>query len=194
MRKITSKHDEEKKQRRTRLVLGFFLIFIMLFSTLGYAFSYISNQATQNTQTAETINYNGFQFTNQNGFWISNVNGNSFILRNNPNEVHEIISKLNGISSYKNKPLYIFSESIEAESEIRTNMAIFSERIQNACIEGASCEGNFPIKNCNDNLIIIKKGEQESVTQENNCVYIIGKQENLGKLADRFLLNIFGIN
>ncbi|HLA23526.1 MAG TPA: hypothetical protein VJZ93_03270 [Candidatus Nanoarchaeia archaeon] len=194
MRKITSKHDEEKKQRRTRLVLGFFLIFIMLFSTLGYAFSYISNQATQNTQTAETINYNGFQFTNQNGFWISSVNGNSFILRNNPNEVPEIISKLNGISSYKNKPLYIFSESIEAESEIRTNMAIFSERIQNACIEGASCEGNFPIKNCNDNLIIIKKGEQESVTQENNCVYIIGKQENLGKLADRFLLNIFGIN
>ena len=194
MRKITSRHDEEKKQRRTRLVLGFFLIFIMLFSTLGYAFSYISNQATQNTQTAETINYNGFQFTNQNGFWISSVNGNSFILRNNPNEVPEIISKLNGISSYKNKPLYIFSESIEAESEIRTNMAIFSERIQNACIEGASCEGNFPIKNCNDNLIIIKKGEQESVTQENNCVYIIGKQENLGKLADRFLLNIFGIN
>ena len=194
MRKITSKHDEEKKQRRTRLVLGFFLIFIMLFSTLGYAFSYISNQATQNTQTAETINYNGFQFTNQNGFWISSVNGNSFILRNNPHEVPEIISKLNGISSYKNKPLYIFSESIEAESEIRTNMAIFSERIQNACIEGASCEGNFPIKNCNDNLIIIKKGEQESVTQENNCVYIIGKQENLGKLADRFLLNIFGIN
>ena len=194
MRKITSKHDEEKKQRRTRLVLGFFLIFIMLFSTLGYAFSYISNQATQNTQAAETINYNGFQFTNQNGFWISNVNGNSFILRNNPNEVHEIISKLNGISSYKNKPLYIFSESIEAESEIRTNMAIFSERIQNACIEGTSCEGNFPIKNCSDNLIIIKKGEQESVTQENNCVYIIGKQENLGKLADRFLLNIFGIN
>lgn len=194
MRKITSKHDEEKKQRRTRLVLGFFLIFIMLFSTLGYAFSYISNQATQNTQTAETINYNGFQFTNQNGFWISSVNGNSFILKNNPNEVPEIISKLNGISSYKNKPLYIFSESIEAESEIRTNMAIFSERIQNACIEGASCEGNFPIKNCNDNLIIIKKGEQESVTQENNCVYIIGKQENLGKLADRFLLNIFGIN
>jgi len=194
MRKITSRHDEEKKQRRTRLVLGFFLIFIMLFSTLGYAFSYISNQATQNTQTAETINYNGFQFTNQNGFWISSVNGNSFILKNNPNEVPEIISKLNGISSYKNKPLYIFSESIEAESEIRTNMAIFSERIQNACIEGASCEGNFPIKNCNDNLIIIKKGEQESVTQENNCVYIIGKQENLGKLADRFLLNIFGIN
>ena len=187
MRKISSKYQKEKKIRRNQWILSLFLIFIMFFSVVGFGFQ---NTSVNNDNTIEKFNYNGFEFTDQNGFWILNKNNINFIFRYNPNEVPKINSELKNLNNYNGKPLYIFSESIEAESEIYTNLFQSVERIQNACLE--ECDENLPIKTCEDNFIIIKEGD-EKIVQDNNCVFITGKTENLTKLADEFLFKILEI-
>jgi|TARA_Y100000034_G_scaffold14866_1_gene15634 hypothetical protein len=186
MRKIGSKYQEEKRRKRNQFVLGFVLIFVMFFSVIGYSFQ----GTVSHNNIVENSNYNGFEFIEQNGFWILNQNNVNLIFRYSPNEVPNINSKLKNLNNYNGKPLYIFSESTEAESEIRTNLFQSVERIQNACLE--ECDKNLPIKTCEDNFIIIKEGD-EKIVQENNCVFITGKIEDLTKLADEFLFKILEI-
>lgn len=188
MRKITSKQQEDRKKKRNQWVVGVVLIFIMFFSVLGFSFK--SEEHNNNKK----IIYNGFEFVEQNNFWILNIEGIIFVFKNNPNEVEKIHSELNSIEKYSGEPLYVYSESTEAELEIDINLRQIVLRKQNACINEEDCIGNFPIKTCEDNFIIIKEDNETMVTQEGNCVFIQGPQENLTKITDSFLLRILGVN
>ncbi len=192
MRKITSKHQEEKKKKRNQWIVSSVLIFVLFFSVLGFAFSdFSSNEESNiNNNNSNSINYNGFKFTEQNGFWI--LNQNNLIFRYNPNEIPKINSKLKNLNNYNGKPLYIYSENALAGSEIYKNLAQSVERMQNACFERKGCDKNLPIKTCESNFIIIKEGN-EKIVQDNNCVFITGKAEDLTKLTDAFLFKMLGI-
>lgn len=181
MRKITSKQDEEKKARRNRIILSLFLVFIMFFSVIEYSF--LSTPA-QNAQTNGTnsIEYNGLKFTSQNGYWILNKDGANFIFRYNPNQVTATNSEINSIESYYNKPLYIRTNNINAESEIRTNLAPF--------VNGIIITDN---EKCADNTIIINDKNQSAIYQKGNCVYIEGEGSDSIKLTDEFLFQILEI-
>lgn len=187
MRKITSKRSQRKKDKIKQFVVGGILIFVMLFSVLGYAFLGRENE------DVEKIDYNGFEFVNQNGFWFLDLGDLNFAFKHNPNEVEKIYSSLNYANNYQRKPLYISSESDEAQLEISRNLNQIVQRIQPACLNKYKCEGNWPVKNCTDNFIIIKKDDISKITQEDNCVFINGPQENLTALADEFLFKILGI-
>jgi len=195
MRRILSKHDEEKRKKRNQSILAFFLLFIMFASVLGYGLegNFGSNAGSSESNATERANYNGFEFTHQNGLWILKKDGFDFLFKYNPEEAGKTSSTLEAVSSYKNKPLYIFSESFEAESEVRTNLASFAQRIQNACPENETCESNVPVKTCEDNFIIIRESENAMVYQEEGCVFIEGQGDNLAKMADGFLLKIMGV-
>ncbi|MCK5043517.1 hypothetical protein KAR52_00765 [Candidatus Pacearchaeota archaeon] len=187
MRKITSPRNKRKKDKIKQLAVGGVLIFIMFFSVLGYAFGGGENE------DVEKINYNGLEFVNQNGFWFLELGGLDFAFKNNPHEVEKIYSSLNYANNYQSRPLYISSESNEAELEIYRNLNQLVQRIQPACLNKYECVGNWPVKNCTDNFIIIKEDDISKITQEDNCVFISGPQENLTALADEFLFKILGI-
>ncbi|MBI4116626.1 hypothetical protein HY449_02695 [Candidatus Pacearchaeota archaeon] len=183
MRDILSKRAEEKKVRRNQIILGIFLIFIMFFSVAEYSFLANDNQDSNsgNPANVQKINYNGFEFSFQNGFWVLNKDGNSFIFKYNPNQVEKTGAILNGLENYLNKTIYINSEDIISESEIRVNLAQFSE------IE------NSQNKSCDENYITIKESNESKILQEKNCVLIEGKKENLVKMTDEFLFKILGV-
>lgn len=187
MRNIISSKNKRKKDRIKKFAVGGVLIFIMFFSVLGYAFSGRENE------DAEKIDYNGFEFVNQNGFWLLNLGSFDFAFKHNPHEVKKIYSLLNPVNNYQGLPLYISSESDEAQLEIARNLNQIVQRIQPACLNKYKCEGNWPVKNCTDNFIIIKKDDISKITQEDNCVFISGPQENLTMMADEFLFKILGI-
>jgi hypothetical protein len=195
MRKIASKYEEERKGRRSRIVLSVFLLLIMFISVIAYGFEsfLFSGSGSQDSANLEIFDHNGLKFVKQGGFWTLNEKGNDFIFRHNPGETREIDSPLNGIESYRGKVLYVYSEDFNQESEIRTNMAPFVLRMQKACHESTECNGDFPVKTCEDNFIIILEGK-EDIKQENNCVFIWGKKEDLTMLTDSFLFRILGIN
>ncbi len=192
-----SKQAEKKRDRRKQFAVGGVLIFLMFFSTLGYAFQSFGGDGSQEDgENLPTINYNGFEFKEQNGFWILNKEGSNFIFRKNPNQVTKINTVISPLNSYLNKPLYIYSESIEAESEIRTNLIQIVNGIENACLEGEGCVENVSVKTCEDNFIIIKEkieGESTGIIQENNCIFIRGGKTELTELSDGFLFKLLGV-
>jgi hypothetical protein len=186
MRGIVSKEKEAKKQKRNQIILGIILVFIMFFSVAGYAFR--GGDADENKK----VSYNGFDFLQKNGFWYSEINGKSFVFRNNPEET-DVEVKINSVPDYSGKPLYLFSENSMASSEITGNLGKIAERIQQACLNKEECNGNFPVKTCGDNFIIIKKNNESKITQNDSCIFIYSSDEELAKTADEFLFKVLGV-
>lgn len=190
MRRIVSRYAEGRKRRRNQITIGVILIFVMVISVLGFA---LQGFGSGNTDTEDSsvnnIEYNGFEFVNQNGLWVL---GN-FIFRNVPQQVEDIGFVSSTINDYQGKPLYISSESDEAELEIYINIGNIALRIQKACTEEEECSGDFPVKTCTDNFIIIRESNISNIMQQDNCVFIEGDSEDLTKLTDQFLFKILGI-
>lgn len=193
MRKIISKHEEARKKKRNQLIVGGVLIFIMLFSVLGYSFR------RGEGSSIKKINYNGFEFTEQDNFWILNIEEFNFVFKNNPQQVEKIKGELKYLTNYYEKPLYIYSEDNNAKLEIYRNLLYQNQivqRIQPACLETDNkleeCE-NLPVKNCENNFIVIKESNESKIIQNESCVFIQGKEENLTEITDEFLFKILGI-
>lgn len=197
MRKIISKHKEDKKKKIKQFVVGGILIFVMLMSTIGYSFQ----GGQEDDNTSQKVSYNGFDFIENNGFWSLEVGQMQFLFSYNPIQVENSSldiaedSNIKSFNNYYNKPLYISSENQEANFEISVNFEKIAQRIQPACLEGEKClDKDLPIKTCSDNIIIIKENSTSSITQDNNCVFITGQQKDLVIIVDDFLFKTLGIN
>src|SRR4030043_218564 len=191
MRKIISKAEEDKKKRRNQFIVGGGLILVMFLSILGY--STMKDKKENN----EKIIYNEIEFTKESGLWIAEIGNFQFSFKYNPEEIEKTNSQLNSLNSYYEKPLYIYSEDTGAETEIYRNLFYYNQivqRIQNPCLEEdkEKCGENLPIKNCEDNFIIIRESNNTEIKQQENCVFIEGKKEDLTKLSDGFLFKITG--
>ena len=191
MRKIVSKGKQEKKQKRNQLIIGGVMIFILSLSIVGYGLG------GKSAEQENKITYKGYEFVERNGFWITEIGNFEFSFMHNPNDIEEIDSDLNLLNSYSSKPLYISSEDMGASNEIYRNLFYQNkivQRMQLACLEGGECEDEgLPIKTCEDKFIIIREAKVTEVVQNNSCVFIEGKIEDLTKITDGFLLNILGI-
>jgi len=188
MRRILSKKEQKSKERFKQILVGIVLIFILTLSILGY-----SLLGKEGTSQEEKIVYNGIEFIKMNDFWVLEQGDLQFIFKYNPKEVEKIDSQINYIDSYYNKPLYISSENTEAITEIYMNMNNLVLRMQNACLSEENCEGDLPVKSCDDNFIIIKESNITGITQNQSCVFIEGPKESLVRLSDEFLFKTLGI-
>lgn len=189
MRRITSKKKEAKKQKRNQLIVGIILILIMVLSIIGYSFNNSNNEE-------EKIIYNEVEFIKQDNLWYANIGDFQFSFRYNPEETGESNYQLNRLDTYSGEPLYIYSKHSEAEVEVYRNLFYYNQipqRIQYACFEEENCNGDYPVKNCSDNFIIIEEAENNEILQDENCVFIKGKSEDLTKLTDSFLFKIIGV-
>ena len=188
MRRIISKRKEKKKKKWKQLVVGIVLTSILFLSIFGY--SYGRGGGTENNN----VIYKGYKFVEQDGFWFTEIGNLEFSFRYSPNEIDQIDSNLNSLESYYGKPLYLSSDDIESGSEIYRNLNSIIQRMQLACLKGEECESDeLPVKTCEDNFILIKESNVTEVVQENNCVFIEGKMEDLTKITDGFLLKIIGV-
>lgn len=190
IRKIISKEELEKKRRRNHFIVGFILIGVMIFGTLGYAFEGRKDEKNDPSK----INYNGLDFVKQNDFWVTKIGESEFIFKYNPEQINQTGEKFDSLSKYSQKPLYIYSENEMASFEVVRNIQPFVQRVQKACPEGKNCDENVPAKTCENNFIIIGESETKKMEQKENCVFIEGKKEELTRLADEFLFKILGIN
>ena len=192
MRKIISKKDEKRKNRRNQLIIGAFLVLVMGLSTIGYSI----NSKRETGDVSDKLVYNNLQFTKISGLWNVKTDSLTLYFTYSPNEVNKTSSTLNSLNTYSNKPLYISSENSNTVTEIYRNLVYANQialRMQEACLENETCEGDFPKKTCSDNFIIIQESNESMIKQDKNCVFIYGKKEELVKLTDSFLYKITGI-
>jgi hypothetical protein len=193
MRKIQTEKEREKEKKKNQIIIGAIMIGLLVFSTLGYSFMSSSNNKSGETKKTEF----GIDFFRENGYWKAVIGDKSIIFRNLPSEVSDVDVDISmNISQYNEQPLYFVNPSL-GSSEVLNNIGGYVLRYQEACdlleenSEENLCEGDLPVKNCDNNIIIFREGNKTKVYQNNNCIYIIGDDI---KGADAFLYELLGIN
>jgi hypothetical protein len=194
MRKIQSKEDKAKKQKRQQMWLGIILVVVMF----GSVFGVIVNSFNASSQKGEKMTYKGHKLIKQGTTYLLSIGEKTFYFSENPNNVTGYFENMNIskiITTYLGNPLYIDSENYQVTQEIYQNINGYPQRIQMACYNQEDCvDESLPIKDCSNNLIIIRESEENKIYEEDSCIFIEGKQEDLLKLADAFLLKILGLN
>ena len=187
MRKIETKDNTERKDRRNKIIIGVVLVVLMLFSTAGYAFF----SGDKNSGGTAKISIDGRDFYAQGNFWTTSIDNKPYYFTYLPNETGSI-SLNKKMSDYSGKTVY-FAKTGLAEDEIARNLGNFAGRIGFACMENENCTENWPIKNCTSSLIIIKEQDVGSrvLRAEDNCVFIISNDTI--RDADAFVYRVLGI-
>jgi len=190
IRKINSKEEIDKKRQRNNLIIGIVLIGVMALSTLGYSFM----GSEEDSKIEKTFKYNNHEFNLISGSWILELGNYQFGFKTKPVDANADISgNLKLLTNYEKKPLYISSKDSVATTEIYQNLGQLASRVQFACTSKEECKEDYPIKDCTNNFIIININESNSITQEQNCVYINAEKNNLINATDEFLYKIMGV-
>lgn len=192
MREIATKEKREKKETRSKTIIGLVLVALMVLSTAGFAFFSGSKDETKKVEE------NGIKFTlNENNLWSFKIQDFEFLTQYTLKETENIsVPVLASVNSYSGKPLFFSGETSSiVKQEIIRNLQNFVPRAQDACINEDECEGDLPIKNCSEsNVIIINESEKIGITEEDNCVFIYAPDDEQARTADAFLFKILGIS
>ena len=193
MRKISTKEIKEKKETRSRMIIGIILVSIMILSTAGYSFFSGSQDETKK------IRYNGIEFVKGDIGWEFEIQGNKFLTQYNPEETENItVPVYMTLGSYSAKPLYFVGEN-SGKQEIARNLAGYASRVLlDVCIEEEDykrCDDeNLPIKNCSqENIIITGNSENVEIKQNENCIFIFAPYQEQTRTADAFLFGVLGV-
>lgn len=187
MKKIESQETKEQSLRRKRKIMSLFLLFLMVFSTLGYAFlsgtGFLGSgdggeiPVENDTLPPEPLETDLVQFS---------YGGSLFQLTSTYSEVKKVPVDISlRPSTYAGATLYIDANASDVSQELASHLGKVASRVQRACY--GSCTENIPEKNCTDLLIVWRASSEENVYQEENCVFIQGKLV----AADAFLYRLF---
>ncbi|MEK6933684.1 MAG: hypothetical protein AABW75_02290 [Nanoarchaeota archaeon] len=189
MRKIESAEEIERRERKRNRIITFFLLGMLVLSTLGIAFFYNDSSTSDARKDNENNSSNGKPKVEQSGDRWSVRFGDQVLLFSSSPEIAKNISAnfSQTLSDFGSATLYIDSKNDGIKSEIASTLGLYSQRVQEACY--GKCEKNLPEKNCSVNLIVWKEGEENKVHHDEKCIFIEGDI----RAADAFLYRIFGI-
>jgi hypothetical protein len=183
MRTIQTEEQRDKKRKRNTQIMGLILAVLMLGSTLGYAFSmFFSSRAP------EPIPFNNTSQPNQP--LIITRNGLSFALQSTMQDISVIpVNISRDVSDYAGATLFIASEDPAATQELGGVLTNYAGRLQEACY-GPCASEDLPEKTCADHIIVVRSHVAQSVSQQENCIFIDGDI----KAVDAFLYNLFRLS
>jgi hypothetical protein len=195
MRNLTSKQEEAKKQKRNQMTLGIILVIVMFGSVFAIV---VDSFNSEPLETQEKITYFGYEFKLINNYYVLEVGEYIFYFLSDPNDLVSLekeVKLTKVLSNYIGKVLYIDSTNEVASQQLHQNIYPYTQRIQYACINETTCEDeNLPIKTCEENVIVVRESEENKIYQEENCIFVEGKKEDLLKLTDSLILNLIGLS
>jgi hypothetical protein len=182
MKRIKTKEDIERGKKRFKIIGGVVLITLMVFSTAGFAL--LGGGQTLGGSQSGSENepfYNG-------QYWIYQLGEQQYYFANSLEETSNVpVSVHSGLNNYAGLPLFIVSNNDAVSDEISVNLGRYASRAQRACF--GECEEDLPEKDCTENLIVYEESEENSVRQEDNCVFIEGDL----LAVDAFLYRTLGL-
>jgi hypothetical protein len=190
MRKIMTREERKGKETRNKVIVSLILVGLLVLSTAGYAF-YQTGKGK-----VKKLDYRGVKFVlDEDSLWHFSISGQEFSTTYNPKQTENISGFLSlNLQNYVGKPLYFsYNSNRQGIEEITKNIARFVLRVQFACLDG--CQEDLPVKNCTDtdNIIVTKNINETLIKQENNCVYILAREDDAVRAADAFIFKILGI-
>jgi hypothetical protein len=185
MKRIKSIEELERKRRNNGAMIAIVFVGLLVLSTLGY--SLMSNEERSDSSK---VSENGYDFYREGDLWRTTIDGVTLRFSYLPSELENIsVEGSYDLGSYYNQPLYLVGPS-GAYLEVLNVIGGYLLRYQEACAEGFKCEGDFPIKSCDNNIIVFSNDEETKVYNNQSCVYIQG---DLTKGADAFLYKLLRI-
>jgi len=187
LKKLETKAQIEKRDRRRKMTVGILLALIMILSVLGYA---------GREEKEEKATYGGYTFTKQDERWYCKELGISTLFL--PQETENISAAIPfSASDFSEFSRLYFSAlspaELQGKEEIAKNLQL---ELHEACLEEQAelpgCE-NLPLKNCSTRIIVLKElkeGGSKIYTQE-QCIFIEATANEMLKAADKFLFGIY---
>ncbi|MFH1451697.1 MAG: hypothetical protein ABIF88_00815 [archaeon] len=155
LRKIKTPEEIAAKKKRDQILIGIIMVVILVLSTAGFSLM------SSDRENASEVNENGYTFIRDGGQWKVNFNGNILGFNYLPSEVENVsIEGTFDLEQYSNQVIYFVGSG--NVYEILNSLGAYIERYQSACLEGYSCEGDFPVKDCSSNLIVFDRGEVDN--------------------------------
>ena len=192
IKRIESKEESSKKHKRNQFILAGFLMIILVGSLFGIVVSSFGKSSSENS-----VSYNGYEFFVNNGYYSFESGDNVFYFSYNPNNISKStddVSLTKTLADYAGKTVYVASDDYSSYFEIVQNFDPVVSRIQGACVDVVCADNSLPAKTCDDDVIVIKISDENKIYEKNNCVFIEGREEDLLKLTDEFLLYQIGVN
>ena len=176
MQKIITAEEKQRRSVRNGRILALLMLIILLGSTAGYAFlSYSRAGRESQTDGQETVQG-----------WPLKVGENTIYLSTSPASSSAVsVQTSTTITSYAGKNLYVDATSDAILAEIQNTLGKYAY-LQEGCY--GSCERDVPELNCTSPLIVWRGGSENSVHEEEQCVFIDGDMRSV----DAFLYRIFG--
>ena len=191
MREIITREEREKKDKRKGTIISLILAGLMIFSVAGYAF-YDTGREKIDEKKYKELDF----ILKEDGLWHTEIQGYDFSTIYSPEDTENISGLLtSNIQSYMGKPLFFsYGSETEGIDEITRNINRFVSRVQYVCLDENECEGDWAVKNCTeDNIIIINEDNETLIKQEGNCVYILARERDITRGSDAFVFKILKI-
>jgi len=171
--------DIEQSRRRKNIIIGVVMILLLVVAPVGYSLFSRDGGGVDGS-----VNEFGIDFVRDGGLWKIEFDGGIFGFQYLPSEVDDVpVSGIYDFEDYVGEVLY-FVDVNEGASEILNNLGSYILRYQSACFQQAvtdnrswvagECEGDLPLKGCDNNLIIFEQGNETMVWRNESCVYIVG--------------------
>ena len=157
------------KEKRNKIIFGFFIIFLMVSSTAGFIYS-----------GSPTKKINGFKFTNVgNGWqvWMDGIN-NYLVFRYLPNEILGDFSFLDNTLSFE-----VLNENWTDDEIQRLRTILLFGNIQVELVDEVNCDNN--------SLILDDSSYNFEIVNEVNCFYLNGDSI---KFIEGITYKVFGVN
>jgi len=188
-----------------KTLIGGFIAFIMITSVLGFIYS--GEQGAQEQQQGQSAGkriYNDYIFLKTGDGWTINLNKQDLFLDYLPDELTEIDFSANLINLANKEAgqgkAYIITNGTDlgyVKKKFAGNLRILGIRAVDGCFESmadiSGCE-ELPIINCGKFAVAFKLGDEEEAGIDNKCILFEGDAGYLNKAADKFVLNLLGIN
>ncbi len=182
------------KRQKYNIFFAVFIISIMVFSVLGFSIK---------GSDSSTIKYKDIKFARSDkGFWTARINNKLIYLLNNPKELEDITDLNIDITRLNNfKKIYLTTDPSEPINNLLTGFSInilplITTIIRPACFVDINSCKDLPLKDCSNvdsdiGVILIKKSNINKIQYNNNCLVIQGNSEELKKLIDKWVLEMY---
>ena len=164
----------------------------MITSVIGFIWSSDSSDSS-----SEILEYNGYQFNNVNGKYVLELDNQGFVFDNSPYDVSDI--NVDDLRIESDKYYIIFDpedKDLNLEYSIQKLYSILSSlniNVQFACSKEEGCEGDFPIKNCENYAFYLKKKDNAKIYKDNNCLVVEGDNQEISRSVDKINLKLLKV-
>jgi hypothetical protein len=193
--------QEERRQRRNRIIISLFIIALMLFSSIAGAIIYFGGDS-------QSIRYNGHKIrivADQNGYaqYTTKVDGQTITFYTAPQDSESIALPPGMIETLRNADAIVFlfdpkDNQTAMYDELRFSFSQALPKQQGTAITQADDRYDLQVLSCENAgptypFLFFKAGNG-SVGMDGNCYTLEGGRNNFALLRDRIVYAYYGIS